>query len=87
MTHGISDSIYNWLQDWLSERKQRVVLNGVSFQWLNVKNGVPQSSVLGPVLFLIYVNDINDGITCKISKIASKVTTTIGREVLQSDLD
>ncbi|ORD93263.1 RTJK, partial [Enterospora canceri] len=92
-THGISGSIYNWLQDWLSERKQRVVLNGVSSQWLNVKSGVPQGSVLGPILFLIYVNDIDDGISCKISKfaddtkIASKVTTTSDREVLQSDLD
>ena len=93
MTHGISGSFYNWLQDWLSERKQRVVLNDVSSQWLNVKIGVPQGSVFDPVLFLIYVNDIDDGITCKIlkfaddTKIASKVITTIDREVLQSDLD
>ena len=85
MTHGIPGSIYNWFQDWFSENKQRVVLNGASFEWLNVKSGVSQGSVLGPALFLIYVNDIDDGITCKISKFiddtktASKVTTTIDR--------
>jgi hypothetical protein len=92
-THGISGNIRNWLEDWLSERKQRVVLNGVSSKWLKVKSGVPQGSVLGPILFLIYINDMDDGIACKISKfaddtkIASKVTTTHDREILQSDLD
>ena len=93
LSHGISGNIYNWLKDWLSDRKQRVVLNGVASCWLNVKSGVPQGSVLGPVLFLIYVNDIDDGLTCKISKfaddtkIASKVNTALDRETLQSDLD
>ena len=93
LAHGISGNIHNWLEDWLSERKQRVVLNGVLSSWLNVKSGVPQGSVLGPVLFLIYVNDIDDGLTCKISKfaddtkIASKITTTLDKETLQSDLD
>ena len=92
-THGISGNMKNWLEDWLSERKQRVVLNGVSSKWLKVKSGVPQGSVLGPILFLIYVNDIDDGIICKISKfaddtkIASKVTSTLERETLQSDLN
>ena len=92
-THGITGNLRNWLEDWLSERKQRVVLNGVSSRWLKVKSGVPQGSVLGPILFLIYVNDMDDGITCKISKfaddtkIASRVTTTHEKESLQSDLD
>ena len=91
--HGISGNIHNWLKDWLSERKQIVVINGASSSWLKVKSGVPQGSVLGPVLFLIYVNDIDDGLVCKVSKfaddtkIASKVTTTQDRETLQSDLD
>ena len=93
MTHDISGSIYIWIQGWLSERKQRVVLNYVSSQWLNVKSGVPQGSVLDPVLFLMYVTDIDDGITCKTSKFAdetkidNKVSTIFDRKVLQSDLD
>jgi len=70
-----------------------VVLNGVMSSWLYVKSAVSQESVFGSVLFLIYVNDIDDGLFCKISKfadetkIASKVTMTPGRKTLQSYLD
>ena len=91
--HGIRGSIHRWLGDWLSERKQRVVINGNSSDWRDVISGVPQGSVLGPILFIIYVNDIDDGLNSKISKfaddtkIASKVTTTGDRDNLQNDLD
>lgn len=90
---GISGKTNKWLEDWLSARKQRVVINGKASNWRDVLSGVPQGSVLGPVLFLIYVNDIDEGITCKISKFAddtkitSKVTTTIDKSELQLNLD
>ena len=71
-----------WLEDWFSERKQHVGINGKSSNWRDAKSGVPQSSVPCPNSFLIYVNGIDEGLTCKISKfvddtkITSKVTTT-----------
>ncbi len=92
-THGITSNIHAWLEDWLTERKQRVVINGKVSDWRNVLSGVPQGSLLDPVLFIIYVNDIDEGLTCKISKFADDTkitgrgTTTAEKALLQSDLD
>lgn len=57
---GLNAYIVNWISDYLTNRTQSVVLNGVSSTTLPVLSGVPQGSILGPLLFLMYLNDIND---------------------------
>ena len=67
----------------LTGRRQRVVMNGVSSSWGNVISGVPQGSVLGPLLFFIYMNDIDRDLFSKICKFADD--TKLGRAVATQD--
>ena len=67
---GITGEVFNWITDWLKDREQRVVLLGSNSKWTRVKSGVPQGSVLGPLLFLIYINDIGDSVCSKLLKFA-----------------
>ena len=91
--YGIKGNLHRWIEDWLTGRKQRVVINGKESDWMNVSSGVPQGSVLGPILFLIYIDDIDEGLHCKISKFAddtklgNRVDTQEQRSLLQSDLN
>ena len=91
--HGVGSQILGWIQDWLSNRRQRVGINDKFSDWQRVTSGVPQGSVLGPVLFLIYINDLDQDLVSKISKFADD--TKLGKAVstledcqsLQKDLD
>ena len=64
--NGISGPLLTLLTSYLKDRKQRVVLNGQESNWEVIESGVPQGSVLGPLLFLIYINDLENGIKSKI---------------------
>ena len=55
---GFKGKVLGWLSSYLSERRQRVVLNGQASEWTVVEAGVPQGSILGLLLFLLYINDI-----------------------------
>ena len=91
--HGIGDSITDWIEQWLTDRRQRVVVDGEVSNWKSVLSGVPQGSVLGPILFLIYINDLDDSITSNVLKFADdtklfrKVNTDGDKQHLQNNLD
>ena len=62
--NGIGGPLLKILTDFLKSQKQRVVLNGQHTSWSDVLADVPQGSILGPLLFLFYINDLSDGLHC-----------------------
>ena len=82
---GVRGEILRWIREWLRNRKQRVTLEGVESEWENVISGVPQGSVLGPVLFAIYIEDIDEGVCSRMLKFADD-TKVIGKSVTEEDV-
>ncbi|MEW8542639.1 MAG: reverse transcriptase family protein, partial [Candidatus Thiodiazotropha sp.] len=74
---GIKGNMLKWFSSYLSNRTQRVVLNGQNSEWVSVKAGVPQGSILGPLLFLLYINDIVNQINTNVRLFADDTSLYI----------
>ena len=91
--YEVKSTLLLWIKDFLNGHLQQVVLNGLASRTYTVSSGVPQGSVLAPLLFLLYVNDIPEHIECNISMFAddTKIYTAVkdiaDSQRLQADLD
>ena len=92
---GFCGSLLHWFDDYLTNRTQRVVINGSCSDWLPVHSGVPQGSILGPLLFLFFINDMSEAVAPETtlalfaddSKVFRQIRSVHDSTQLQSDLD
>ena len=85
-SYGISNQTCLWIQNFLSDRKQRVQLNGSYSKWHKVTSGIPQGSVLGPILFVLFINDLPLHVKSDVYMFADD--TKLYREIVyQSDIE
>ena len=90
---GLSSNVICWIEGFLSNRRQRVVINGTKSEWSNVTSGVPQGSVLGPILFLVFVADITEVVESDMilfaddTKLYRKIESEEDSHILQRDID
>ena len=83
-SNGIEGNLFNLIESFLCNRLQRVVLNGQNSKWEKIAAGVPKGSILGPLLFLIYINDISDNLESNVKLFADD--TSIFSVVLDPNL-
>ena len=91
---GVKGQLLTWISNWLIGRNQRVHIEGRYSNWTSTTSSVPQDSVLGPILFLIYINDLKDVVDSTLSMFADDTKllrvikdNTVDREVLQADIN
>ena len=95
LAYGISGDLHNWIRSFLTGRTQRVKVDSAASQWRTVTSGIPQGSVLGPILFVIYINDMPDALKnastaamfADDTKLYGRTDTPNGPTELQEDLD
>ena len=94
LTHyGIQGNIHSWIRAFLTTRQQSVVVDGAQSEWASVKSGVPQGTVLGPLLFLLHINDLPNHVTSSVRLFADdclvyrQINNTEDQAQLQRDLD
>ena len=91
--YGVRDNLNQWIQDFLTDRQQEVVLEGVHSKATDVSSGVPQGTVLGPLLFLVYINDMPENISSTTRLFADDalvyriIRSRKDQTLLQEDLD
>ena len=91
--YGIDGSINRWIGSFLKGRKQRVVIGGDHSNWATVDSGVPQGTVLGPLLFLVYINDLPQNINSTVRLFADdcviykEIKSSQDADILQKDLE
>ena len=83
--YGIDSPHITWIESFLSNRKQGVKVNGVEWEWMMTTSGIPQGSVLGPILFVLYINDIADSIRINSDLYLYADDTKIFRLILKPD--
>ena len=93
--YGVHGNLLNWCRDYLTERQQHVVVKGEASDWLTVTSGVPQGSLLGPLFFIVYINDLpvviskdsSTALYADESKMYRDISTQAELSTFQSDID